>query len=295
MLEEFIAYLEDETARGSIYVLGAQGQRAPFSEAWLREREHGDETNINRDKALLEKRVKEGYKLTDIGAFDCSGLGMYWLQNVKKLYPGDLNANGMKGKCAKIARDKVRRGDWVFVVNDGGRATHIGFALDSDTAIECRGRDYGVVKTSVSLRPWNWFGRPELFRYEIEGYTVTRELKKGDKGEDVKALQHQLILHGFAMPKYGADGSFGSETHKSVCALQKSLKRPETGIAGKAEIEALHLVWKQEEQPGTDYEALYMQTKRELERTEAELVTLQAAYDELMDVVERARKILNSV
>ena len=179
MLEEFIAYLEDETARGSIYVLGAQGQRAPFSEAWLREREHGDETNINRDKALLEKRVKEGYKLTDIGAFDCSGLGMYWLQNVKKLYPGDLNANGMKGKCAKIARDKVRRGDWVFVVNGGGRATHIGFALDPDTAIECRGRDYGVVKTSVSLRPWNWFGRPELFRYEIEGYTVTRELKKG--------------------------------------------------------------------------------------------------------------------
>ena len=176
MLEEFIAYLEDEIARGSIYVLGAQGQRAPFSEAWLKEREHGDETNINRDKALLEKRVKEGYKLTDIGAFDCSGLGMYWLQNVKKLYPGDLNANGMKGKCAKIARDKVRRGDWVFVVNGGGRATHIGFALDSDTAIECRGRDYGVVKTSVSLRPWNWFGRPELFRYEIEGYAVTREL-----------------------------------------------------------------------------------------------------------------------
>ena len=152
-----------------------------------------------------------------------------------------------------------------------------------------------MVKTSVSLRPWNWFGRPELFRYEIEGYTVTRELKKGDKGEDVKALQHQLILHGFAMPKYGADGSFGSETHKSVCALQKSLKHPETGIAGKAEIEALHLVWKQEEQPGTDYEALYTQTKRKLERTEAELVKLQVAYDELMDVVERARKILNSV
>ena len=57
MLEEFIAYLEDETARGSIYVLGAQGQRAPFSEAWLKEREHGDETNINRDKALLENAL----------------------------------------------------------------------------------------------------------------------------------------------------------------------------------------------------------------------------------------------
>ena len=110
MLEEFIAYLEDETARGSIYVLGAQGQRAPFSEAWLKEREHGDETNINRDKALLEKRVKDGYKLTDIGAFDCSGLGMYWLQNVKKLYPGDLNANGMKKISKRVERGAKQMG-----------------------------------------------------------------------------------------------------------------------------------------------------------------------------------------
>ena len=155
---------------------------------------------------------------------------MYWLQNVKKLYPGDLNANGLKGKCAKIARDKVRRGDWVFVVNGGGRATHIGFALDSDTAIECRGRDYGVVKTSVSLRPWNWFGRPELFRYEIEGYTVTRELKKGDKGEDEGAsapayparLCHAEIRRGRLFRERDAQ--------ERVCALQRALNAPKQAL-----------------------------------------------------------------
>ena len=54
MLEEFIAYLEDRNGSRQYLCFGAQGQRAPFSEAWLKEREHGDETNINRDKALLE-------------------------------------------------------------------------------------------------------------------------------------------------------------------------------------------------------------------------------------------------
>ena len=136
----------------------------------------------------------------------------------------------------------------------------------------------------------------DIVRNGIAGDTVfCRNVLHAAVLAAVEQSQHQLILHGFAMPKYGADGSFGSETHKSVCALQKSLKRPETGIAGKAEIEALHLVWKQEEQPGTDYEALYTQTKRKLERTEADLVTLQAAYDELMDAARRAKKLLSEL
>lgn len=47
-----------------------------------------------------------------------------------------------------------------------------------------------------------------------------RELRKGDKGEDVKELQADLMKLGYALPKYGADGDFGGETEKAVREFQ---------------------------------------------------------------------------
>ena len=152
MLESFIAYLEQEIVRGSIYVLGAQGQRAPFDTAWIKVREHGDEKNVLRCRRLLAKRLAEGYPEKSIGAFDCSGLGMYWLENVKKLLPQDLNSNGMKGLCEPVSRDRLRRGDWVFILNDAGRAVHVGFAVNSRQVIECRGREAWCAPRPMPVR-----------------------------------------------------------------------------------------------------------------------------------------------
>jgi hypothetical protein len=39
-----------------------------------------------------------------------------------------------------------------------------------------------------------------------------RDLKKGCEGDDVRALQAALLAQGYSLPKYGADGDFGSET-----------------------------------------------------------------------------------
>ena len=47
-----------------------------------------------------------------------------------------------------------------------------------------------------------------------------RILKKGMKGEDVKALQTELMAQKYALPKYGADGDFGGETLAAVKAFQ---------------------------------------------------------------------------
>lgn len=49
-----------------------------------------------------------------------------------------------------------------------------------------------------------------------------RTLKKGRKGEDVRALQILLIGYGFSCGSYGADGSFGSATDKAVRAFKKA-------------------------------------------------------------------------
>lgn len=56
-------------------------------------------------------------------------------------------------------------------------------------------------------------------------------LQKGDKGEDVKAMQQALLLwKADCLPKYGADGDFGSETQIALKAFQKAAGVPETGI-----------------------------------------------------------------
>lgn len=60
MLESFIAYLEQEIVRGSIYVLGAQGQRAPFDTAWLKVREHGDEKMSCAAAGCLQNALQRG-------------------------------------------------------------------------------------------------------------------------------------------------------------------------------------------------------------------------------------------
>lgn len=244
VLNEFIEFLETELKNGSVYVLGAQGQRYPFSDDWLEQREHNNQSNISRVKATVEKRIKDGYPPEKIGAFDCSGLGMYWLQNVSKLFPADLNANGMRGKCKAIDKASLRKGDWVFIV-DGGRATHIGYIVDDElNVIESRGRDYGVVKTKLASRPWNDYGRPDVFAREINPPVIlTRKLKKGDKGDDVKAVQQALITNKYSLPKYGADGSFGNETDAAVRTLQSENGLTVDGIVDKEEVEMLGLAW----------------------------------------------------
>lgn len=277
MLDEFIAYLEQEVENGSIYVLGAQGQRgaAAFTDAFLNTREHGNITNINRDKALLKKRIDAGYNAQKIGAFDCSGLGMYFLQNLKRLYSSDMTANGMRSKCEQITREELKRGDWVFITNNG-TASHIGFVVDDAlNVIEARGRDYGVVKIPMRVE-FNYFGRPLIFKDEIEApKEITRELKKGDKGEDVKAYQEALVKCGYTLPKYGADGSYGTETQEATKALQRDSIN---GIAKQREVEAVGLVWKQ--QPETDYKAKY-------EELLTEYNELKACVAEILAIVSK--------
>lgn len=60
-----------------------------------------------------------------------------------------------------------------------------------------------------------------------------RELGKGDKGEDVKKLQEQLIKLGYSLPNYGADGDFGNETDLAVRKFQAKNGLKVDGIVGK--------------------------------------------------------------
>ncbi|OIJ18513.1 hypothetical protein BKP45_13180 [Anaerobacillus alkalidiazotrophicus] len=57
-------------------------------------------------------------------------------------------------------------------------------------------------------------------------------LRQGDKGEEVRKLQNDLLKAGEELPRFGADGDFGSETEAAVRSFQQKLGLTVDGIAG---------------------------------------------------------------
>lgn len=106
-----------------------------------------------------------------------------------------------------------------------------------------KGVSYSKLKAFVKTLPNN------NYTYNISGsvmhhditpnelYNLTRNLKKGCKGNDVKELQKAL--------KIKADGVFGNQTKDSVKKLQKLYKLfPYDGIVGKNTAHALGWLFK---------------------------------------------------
>lgn len=71
--------------------------------------------------------------------------------------------------------------------------------------------------------------------------TPTRNyLMKGDKGNEVKTLQENLIYIGYSCGKYGADSDFGNDTDSAVRKFQKDYKLTvdgKYGVSSKAALE----------------------------------------------------------
>ncbi len=246
--DSWFAYLEEQYANYSIYIWGGQGQGYPtVNEDWIKSKESGShETNA---LATYRKAVAAGYE-KKLRAFDCSGLGMYYLQNLQGIYGYDMSSNSMLGKCDIIAKSELRRGDWVFRTytsgSNRGNAYHIGYIVDDDlNVIEAKGRAYGVVKQSFDSSYWNTYARPELFKSYILGDTgevvfdgFDRILREGDRGVDVQELQRLLNVAG-ANPALDEDGIFGSKTLAALKAFQLKAGIPVDGIAGQQTVTML--------------------------------------------------------
>lgn len=245
-LNDYISYLEQQVANHSIYVWAAQGQGYNvISDEWIRKMETS-EVNANRAIKNWHKQVDAGYGKV-LKAFDCSGLGMYYL--MMKMAIIDMTADRMyRDLCEPITKTQLRRGDWVFKQDSTGKKTHVGYIVDDTLrVIEAQGRDAGVVKRSLSANKWNCYGRPKMFKMDIEAvWVVTRVLRRGCRGEDVKEMQRRLIERGYSCGSAGADGKFGGATEKAVIAFQKATwpkdKSEWDGIAGRKTLTALGAV-----------------------------------------------------
>lgn len=249
-LQEFLNILEEQVKNHSIYIWGAQGQCYPtVTEAWIKSKESG--THEKNALKTYRAAVEAGYKMK-LRAFDCSGLGIWALQQLG-IIKTDMTANGLKGKCTSISKSELQKGDWVFRVSSG-KAYHIGYVVDDKlNVIEAKGRAYGVVKNSLNgygTNYWNAFGRPTYFASEIktkppEKCNVTRLLKYVKpymKGEDVEWLQKALNYAGYSCGSI--DGIFGKNTMNALKKYQKAKKLIVSGEADGKTVVALGGTWK---------------------------------------------------
>ena len=65
---------------------------------------------------------------------------------------------------------------------------------------------------------------------DIKETNILTILKKGDKGDKVKAVQLLLIGYGFELQPFGADGNFGNLMEDKIKEYQESVNLEPTGI-----------------------------------------------------------------
>lgn len=226
------------------YVWGANGELASSLkdvEAWIYKKETSDSNAKTTYNLYLKRKANK-----DLRLMDCSGLIVYGLRSSGAKGPTfDTSAEGFRAKyTTPIEKGELREGDLCFKMSDG-EANHVGMYVGNNKVIESRGRKYGVVTRSITLGGWKKYGRLKIqWDDEPKKYVLTRLLKKGCKGSDVKALQLRLLELGYPLPKFGADSELGSETKNAIMRLQKDFGLKQDGVVGRQTCEvALDWIW----------------------------------------------------
>ena len=178
---------------------------------------------------------------------DCVGLikGFFWTKNdtTENKYKAngcpDTSANGFIALCDETWPIDDMPDEPGLVVWFSG---HIGVYVGNGKVVEARGYKYGVVKTDLHARPWKKAGRIPNFMLlytedpadaDVPLAEIKPLLKKGAEGEAVEYMQQLLMKwNPKALPTYGADGEFGSETRSWVKKLQKAFALEQDGIVG---------------------------------------------------------------
>ena len=173
MLNEFILYLQEQIKEP--YLWGGQHTKLTPENyvAVINKKEAGTggyKGGPTYAQAVIDycsKMFAQGY--TELFAYDCSGLGCWWLYNLQHIWKADANANTMMHRCTDLDTAGLpAKGWWVFRLDDQKtKAVHIGYMIDNAYLIEAKGRKYGVCKTKFRAHDWDCWGIPKVFESEI--------------------------------------------------------------------------------------------------------------------------------
>lgn len=157
----------------------------------------------NRDLYAID----EGYVQKTVTGQNKSktGYGNYiWVR-----YPR-YNLSLLCAHCDKVLLkkgDKVKKGDVVAIMGSTGKSTGVHLHLGM---------------TRIGSNTWL---NPVNYDMLSDKYNLTRVLRKGSKGSDVKELQKRVGTK--------VDGIFGNNTKNAVKKFQKANKLTADGIVGK--------------------------------------------------------------
>ena len=214
-IDDFVAYLKSHL--GDAYVWGAQGERVDNRadlEKWVRRKETS-RREADRALAYIKKATK-----APLYAFDCSGLIVHWLRDIRGLIDSDTNAQGLYRQCkqqGKLGAWQMQAGDLVFRYSFAvGKMGHVGVYVGNGMVIEAQGRDAGVVMRHLSYGGWTHQGRHPALA-EDTAPTIFRLTSPMMHGENVKLIQTALNACGYDCGK--ADGICGKATMTAVKAF----------------------------------------------------------------------------
>ena len=257
----FVSELEAALNRKDGYIMGAKGQNPATLNNWYFEQ------YANRDNYSEKHEEKALYwKKHAARVWDCNGLA----EGIYQDYTG-VNINtkaryNYSGWCepkgtGMIPAEYRVPGAAVFTGKQAKDIPHVMFLykpVDVDKPdgdwylIEARGVTYGVVKTRLySRKPTFWGLMTKYFDYGNAAPEIvikpeaaeSDSLRKGDSGEAVKAAQKLLLKwDANCLPKYGADGDFGTETEKAVLEYQADKGLKVDGVIGPETLKSLESI-----------------------------------------------------
>lgn len=245
------------------YIYGAYGQ------IW---------TQAMQNRATDEQTLKYGQQWVGKHVIDCSGvwylamkeLGSYMYHGSNTMWNKYATAKGRLSKGKRTDGKELKPGTAIFTgVNDGDH-NHVGIYIGDGKVLEAGGTQKGVILTAVTLTKWTCWGEMKYVDYSGKAEQaapsvpaqVTPTLRKGCRNEYVSLLQTKLIMLGYDLGKYGADGDFGSKTQEAVKQFQTDRGLKADGIVGPN-------TWAELDK-GSIGEVLYTVTIRGLKKTEAD-------------------------
>lgn len=237
--KDLVAGVEAAYEEKGGYIWGKAGDL--WTEA--KQREMNKTTDANRANSRAY-----GSKWIGKHVWDCSGLPYSVLKKFGVKIPHGSNSiwkNSLSHKGELIKGMKLPVGAAIFTGTENEHG-HIGTLVTPTCVCEAKGVQNGIVHTPLSNKKWTYWGLYKNVEYDfIPGESVVdasttkattkklTTLRKGYRGQDVKYLQELLIKSGGKLPKYGADGQFGTETLRAVQNFQRKNDLEIDGVVGK--------------------------------------------------------------
>jgi hypothetical protein len=112
-----------------------------------------------------------------------------------------------------------------------GNAWHVGWYTGGRYEVVHSSLTKGMVTNSTLKNGWTHAGWLKGIEYDGQQEVEDEmNLKRGDKGDAVAEMQERLILLGYDLGKWGADGDFGADTEATVAAFQADAGLPVTKV-----------------------------------------------------------------